>query len=89
MSCVSIDMRGIANGFAVFMQLMLGGLPAPYAVGMLGQVINLQIAMGILMSELIIGGTLCAVVWFWTSREIASSRSGVVHDEKRDIKLIE
>lgn len=89
MSCVAKDMRGVANGFGMFSQLMLGGLPAPYAVGMLGQAINLKFAMMILMLTLSAGGTLCAIVWFWASREVRSYKFDVSLDDKRDIKLIE
>jgi hypothetical protein len=89
MSCVAKDMRGVANGFAMFSQLMLGGLPAPYVVAILGQTFNLQFAMIILMLTLSVGGTLSALVWFWTNREVNNYRFDVSLDEKRDIKLID
>lgn len=89
MSCVAKDMRGVANGFGMFCQLMLGGLPAPYVVGILGQAIDLKFTMVILMLTLSLGGTLCAVVWFWTNREVNNYRFDVSLDEKRDIKLID
>ena len=89
MSSVSKEMRGLANGMAVFIMLFLGGLPSPYVIGMLGENINKQFAMLILISVLILGGFFYSFVWFFTTREVKSFKYDITLDEKHGEKFID
>jgi hypothetical protein len=64
MTCVPNNLRGQAIGFSVLVTHLLGDFPSPYIIGLIGDLVSMQMALIILMSWLLLASFAFIASWY-------------------------